>query len=117
MLRPIFLDQWPDDDAYSAEFDRAEVVLGVLAQDTVNMRIAAAVDGRGWGQSRWFGRSTWRAAHYHGNPIDDLQRELASEGASWGPLRGGLFGGDVDRAKEGLDKYSEVFAGISRHHF
>lgn len=117
VLRPLFLDQWPDEEAYDAEFDRAEVVLGVLAQDTVNIRIAAAVDGRGWGRSHWFGRSTWRAAHYHGNPIHDLERELASEGASWGPLRGELFGGDVDRAQEALNKYTEAFAEISRHRF
>lgn len=114
VLRPIFTDQWPDADAYSAEFDRAEVVLGVLAQDAVNVRIAAATDRRDWGRSRWFGRSTWRAAHYHGNPIEDLQHELATEGALWGPLRGELFGGDVDRAKQALEKYAETFAEISR---
>lgn len=114
VLRPIFRDQWPDDDAYGAEFDRAEVVLGVLAQDAVNVRIAASTDGRGWGRSRWFGRSTWRAAHSHGNPIDDLQHELATEGALWGPLRRELFGGDVDRAKAALAKYAETFADISQ---
>ncbi len=113
VLRPIFSDQWPDDDAYTAEFERAEVTLGVLAQDTVNLRLAASGE-RGWGRSRWFGRSTWRAAHYHGNPVDDLQHELATEGAMWGPLRGELFGGDVDRAKEALDKYAETFAEIAR---
>lgn len=117
VLRPIFLDQWPDDDAYAVEFDRAEVVLGVLAQDAVNVRIAAAIDGSGRGRSRWFGRSTWRAAHHHGSPIDDLQNELATEGALWGPLRRNLFGGEVDRAKEALDKYYETFAEISRQRF
>ena len=39
MLRPVFQDQLPDEDAYAAEFDRAEVTLGVLAQDAVNVRI------------------------------------------------------------------------------
>lgn len=79
MLRPVFNDQLPDDDGYGAEFDRAEVVLGVLAQDTVNVRIAAAPDGNRWGRSHWFGRSTWRANQFHGNPVDDLQNELATE--------------------------------------
>jgi hypothetical protein len=114
VLRPIFSDQWPEDDAYAAEFDRAEVLLGVLAEDAANVRIAAATDGRGWGHSRWLGRSTWRAAAHHGNPIEDLEHELATQGALWGPLGGELFGGDVDRAKAALDKYAEEFAQISR---
>jgi len=117
VLRPIFTDQWPDDDAYAAEFDRAEVVLGVLAQDAVNVRIAAATVGRGWGRSRWFGRSTWRAAHWHGNPVEDLQHELATEGALWGPLRSQLFGGDLSRAKAAVERYAETFAEISRQRF
>ncbi len=117
MLRPVFADQLPDDDGYGAEFDRAEVVLGVLAQDAVNVRIAATADGKGWGRSHWFGRSTWRAASYLGNPVDDLQHELASEGAMWGPLRSELFGGDVDRAKAALDSYAETFAKVANQRF
>ncbi len=114
-LRPIFLDQWPDDDAYQSEFDRTEVVLGVLAQDAVNVRLAATPEGRGWGRSRWFGRSTWRAANYHGNPVDDLQHDLATEGAMWGPLRGELFGGEVDRAQAALEQYAKTFAELARN--
>ncbi len=117
MLRPIFEDQLPGDDAYGAEFDRAEVVLGVLAQDAVNVRIAATAAGKGWGRSHWFGRSTWRAAHYHGNPVEDLQHELDSEGAMWAPLRGDLFGGELDRAKAALSSYAETFAEIARQRF
>ncbi|WP_409332945.1 hypothetical protein [Trujillonella humicola] len=117
MLRPVFKDQLPDDDAYGAEFDRAEVVLGVLAQDAVNVRIAASPDGGWGGRSHWFGRSTWRAAHDHGDPVYDLQHELATEGATWGPLRGELFGGEVDRAKAALDDYAEIFAKIASQRF
>ncbi len=32
----------------------------------------------------------------------------------WGPLRGELFGGDVDRAKAALDKYAAAFAELAR---
>ncbi|MFI8592758.1 toll/interleukin-1 receptor domain-containing protein [Dietzia maris] len=117
ILRPIFLDQWPDDDAYAAEFDRAEVLLGVLAQDAVNVRIANTADGRGWGRSRWFGRSTWRSVHSYGDPVEDLQHELATEGVLWGPLRAELFGGDLDRAKAAVDKYAETFAELARQRF
>jgi hypothetical protein len=116
VLRPIFSDQWPDDEAYTAEFDRAEVVLGVLAQDMVNVRLAAS-EGRSWDRSNWFGRSTWRAANFHGDPVADLQRELANEGSLWGPLQGGLFGGNADRAKLALDKYAETFVEIARRRF
>lgn len=117
VLRPTFADQWPDDDAFTAEFERAEVMLGVLAQDAVNLRLAATTDGRGWGRSRWFGRSTWRSAHNHGNPLEDLKHEIATEGSGWAPLRGGLFGGDIDRAEAALNTYEKHFAEQSRGRF
>ena len=114
MLRPVFQDQLPDEDAYAAEFDRAEVTLGVLAQDAVNVRIAAASDGRGWGRSHWFGRSTWRAAKYQRTAVDELRHEFAIDGERWGRLRGQLFGGDADRAKAALEMYAETFAELAR---
>jgi hypothetical protein len=43
-----------------------------------------------------------------------LQHEFATEGAMWGPLRGELFGGDLDRAKAASDKYAESFAHMAR---
>lgn len=109
LLRPIFEENLPDNDIYSADFDRMEVVLGVLAQDTASMNHRT-----GTARSRWFGRSTWRAAHYNGNPITDLRQELDSEGALWPPLRDGLFGGDADRAKTAIDSYAELFNELSR---
>lgn len=111
-LRPLFVDQWPDDDAYAIEFDRAEVVLGVLAQDAVNRRIAADPERGRWLQPRWFGRSTWRAANRRANPIGDLRYELETEGSSWGPLRAGLFGGGSDRAMAAIDAYEVHFTEI-----
>ncbi|MHC8423452.1 toll/interleukin-1 receptor domain-containing protein [Streptomyces sp. NB004] len=108
LLRPIFSDQWPDNDAYSAEFDRAEVVLGVLAQDAVNMRAAANPERRPWGRSHWFGRSTWRSQD-HGNPVADLLHEFETQGAQWGALKAGLFGGDEDRARAALEAYQTSF--------
>lgn len=115
-LQPIFSDQWHDENAYAADFDRAEVMLGLLDQDAVNRTIAAATDGRGnWFHAHWFGRSTWRAAHRQRNPLGDLQYELESEGESWRPLRAGLFGGDVKRAEAAVEKYAETFAEVSRN--
>lgn len=114
VLRQIFADQWPDDDAYDAEYDRAEAVLGVLAQDAVNVRAAANPEGRIFGRSHWYGRSTWRAAHSHGNPVADLVHEFQTQGAQWGPLKGGLFGGDEDRARTALEEYQKSFNDIVR---
>ncbi|WP_309136356.1 toll/interleukin-1 receptor domain-containing protein [Nocardioides campestrisoli] len=108
-LRPIFADQWPDEDAFASEFDRAEVFLGILGQDAVNARAAANPEARGWGRSHWFGRSTWRAGHGHGNAVEDVQHELATEGELWGPLRDNLFGGEASRAKTAADGYQENF--------
>lgn len=87
-LRPVFVDQWPDQDAFAAEFDRAEVMLGVLAQDAGDVRAAADSENRGWGRTHWFGRSTYRAARSQGNPVKDFQHELTTEGRLWGPLQG-----------------------------
>lgn len=112
MLRPIFEDQLADDNTYAEEFDRTEVMLGVLAQDAVNVRIASTPDGGWGGRSYWFGRSTWRRG-YGGNAVEDLQHELAIEGPRWGPLRAELFGGEVERANAAADKYAEVFVKMA----
>lgn len=109
VLRPIFADQLPDDDAYDSEFERAEVMLGVLAQDVINVRLAATAVGRGWVGTRWFGRSTWRSRHGHGNPIADLVHEYESQGSQWAPLKDGLFGGNEERAHAALEKYQTTF--------
>jgi hypothetical protein len=116
VLRPLFADQMPDDDSYDAEFDRAEVILGVLAQDVVNVqRAAAGGAGSYWGRSHWFGRSTWRAKRKIGSPVADLAHELAANGSSWAPLQANLFGGDQARAEAALEAYAANFAEVARH--
>jgi hypothetical protein len=115
VLRPIFSDQWPDDDAYDSEFERAEAVLGVLTQDVINVRLAATPEGRRWGRSRWYGRSTWRSSHGHGNPVADLVHDFETQGSQWGPLEGGLFGRDEERARAALEKYQTSFNELVSH--
>lgn len=110
ILRPLFLDQLPDQDAYDSEFDRAEVMLGLLSTDAIDVRIAASAEGHRWGSSRWFGRSMWRSVHSYGNPVSDFVHELSTQGAIWGPLRASLFGGDEDRARAALEKYGKHFS-------
>ncbi|MDF8263209.1 toll/interleukin-1 receptor domain-containing protein [Luteipulveratus flavus] len=118
VLRPVLADHLPDDDMYAAAFDRAEVMLGVLAQDAVNLRRASSNDGQIWGSSHWFGRSTWRSAHsFTASPVRDLQHELATQGGGWAPLSAGLFGEDPERAKTALDEYAEDFGKVARSRF
>ncbi|MFI2316682.1 hypothetical protein AMK17_33555 [Streptomyces sp. CB00072] len=116
VLRPIFSGQWPDEDAYNAEFDRAEAVLGTLAQDVVNVRATADPEGRSWARSHWYGRSTWRSRS-HGNAVADLVHELDTQGIQWGPLRGGLFGGNEGRARAALEAYQTSFNDIASRRF
>jgi len=115
VLRPVFADQLPDDDAYDEAFDRAEVFLGVLAQDLTNVRKSANPESRAWGRrSYWFGRSTHRNRYRDSTPIDDLLYELDTHGTQWGPVKAGLFGGQVDRARAALEEYKVKFNEVSR---
>jgi hypothetical protein len=117
VLRPLFIDQWPDQGSYDAEWDRAEAILGVLAQDAVNVRMSADPTGRAWGRSHWYGRSTYRAANHRGNAAEDLANEFSGQGSQWGPLQASLFGGDEERAKSALETYVKNFNEIARQRF
>jgi hypothetical protein len=114
VLRPLFIDQLPQQHAYDAEFDRAEVMLGLLSTDLVLARLSVATNDRMFGRSRWFGRSMWRSKHSYGNPIDDFSQELATQGEMWAPLRAALFGGSQERARAAMDKYRADFSEWSR---
>jgi hypothetical protein len=114
VLRPVFADQLPDDDAYDETFDRAEVFLGALAQDLANLRNAANPESRARGRSHWFGRSTHRNQYRDSTPMDDLLYELDTHGTQWGPVKAGMFGGDVDRARAALEEYKLKFIDVSR---
>lgn len=114
VLRPLFSDQWPEDEAFSSEFDRAEVALGIVSQDAATTRSSAFPDRPSWPRSRWFGRSMWRSRHNHGDPLADFEGELKSQGTQWPPLRAGLFGGEAARAQSAMDAYRETYQSMSR---
>jgi TIR domain len=113
IIRPAFDTQFPDDGDYDRGFDRAEVMLGIVGQDQAIVHAERSPDLGYLFRSRWFGRSTWRAYHGHGNPVEDIAEELASKGAAWEPVAAGLFGGSPERASESVSKYGEVFVDIS----
>jgi hypothetical protein len=116
-LRPVFVDQLPDHEMYDAEFDRAEVMLGLLSQDSANQRYAAEPSTHWRARSSWFGRSTWRSRHNYGNPVTDFEQELRSQGGAWSPLQANLFGADHARATQALDDYAAAFNEIGRSRF
>ena len=103
ILKPIFSDQFHDEDEYAVEFDRAEVFLGLLSVDCSIQMVEA--ESNSW-VPLWFGRSSWRAARgYAGDPVAEFDRQLSVEGAIWPPLRAGLFGADEARARTVMENY------------
>ena len=111
ILRPSFHDLFPDDENYSAQFDRAECMLGLISQDLANQRVVET--GQTWqDRSRWFGRSTWRVNHSF-NALTLITRDLARQQKGWPPLRAGLFGGDLARADAAVVAYTEAFDKVS----
>lgn len=116
LLWRLFRDQLADKDNYSSEFERAEVMVGLLTYDSANVRKGAKPQAY-ITPSYWFGRATWRSRHGHGNPVEDFATELASQGEQWGPLQGKLFGGDLERAKSATVAYSADFTEAARNRF
>ncbi|MEP9362732.1 hypothetical protein ABLE68_07185 [Nocardioides sp. CN2-186] len=100
---------------YDAEFDRAEVMLGVLSQDSATQQFGSNESSKWRARSSWFGRSTWRSGHGYSNPVKDFERELQAQGSSWKPLQGGLFGGDTVRSQEALTAYLTTFEEAARY--
>jgi len=118
ILGDVFADQVPDPVDFDDNFDRCEVMLGVLAQDIANQRYGSDENLRWRARSRWFGRSTWHAPTSNSiSPVEELSRALKSEGGNWAPLRALPFGGHEERAASALDAYSERFNEIAKQRF
>lgn len=114
LLKPVFIEQFPDEDTYVSAFDYAEAAIGIVNEDLGNARDSG--EGRPVRfRNRWFGRSTWRYAHRHGDPVEDLADEHATRGSAWGPLQVGLFGGAPTRATAAIERYRETFREIARN--
>jgi hypothetical protein len=105
-LRPAFNDQFRDDSTYETEFDKAEVILGLISQDIANVE-AGENGGAFLRRSQWFGRVMWRFRRF-GNPIDEIAEEKRSHGTAWQPLSEGLFDGDSARADRAISDYREI---------
>lgn len=110
ILRPMFDEQFPDDETYGTEFERAEVTLGIISQDQEFRRTGDDPALRTWVHSRWFGRSVWRSRRAYGaNPVAAIAEQQHADGAAWEPLKAGLFGGDPYRAATAIEAYAQDF--------
>lgn len=118
-LQPLFSEQFVDDYSYAAAFDRAEVMLGAITQDSANQHATAVSDSsRAWlMRSRWFGRSTYRYQRGDASPVIAYIQQLAEQGEHWAPIRSGLFGGQTARAQKALTAYSDDFDNARRNGF
>lgn len=114
VLWPLFEDLYPRNEAYDNDFDRAEVMLGLISQDQ-ELRESARGEILGFGpHSHWFGRSTWHSRYLRGNGVlEVIEQELLDDGQKWPPLRAGLFGGDQARAHAALKAYSSTFRELA----
>lgn len=108
-LRAHFGSQIPDDDDYADAWDRAEVMLGVLAEDAALQHHAATGAQFRQVRPRWVGRSTWRSRHAAESPLDRVSAEITRDGNGWPPLQAGCLGGDVGRAQTAVEVYRETF--------
>ena len=116
VLKPMFRDQFYDPEDFDLEFDRAEVLLGALATDFL-IQEANRQDRSRSRHTGWFGRATWRSRNRPSDPLANFRSELKTEGASWAPLRSGLFGSDPDRAHQAFEKYGETFQAVAARQF
>jgi hypothetical protein len=111
ILRPVFANQYLDDDAYDSAFDTAEVFLCVVSQFYVNRAFASNPD-RAWlnSQGHWFGRSTYRSEQRKSRALDDLEDEFTAQRGDWGPLKAGLFEGGVEMAEGAITATGKYFS-------
>ncbi len=112
VLHPLFADQWPDDDSWGTQFNRAEVFLGLLAEDAF-LRVPVAEGRRRYRRSHWIGRAADRMWGSDGGPVHDWAHEIERDGAAWAPLHAGLFGGEVDRATAAVSSYATAFDQVA----
>lgn len=101
MLSPLFATQFASDEDYADSFDRVEVLFDAITEDT-RSRV------KFYGGRNGYGRYTWRHKHVDA-PIEQVMlEELETAGSGWTPLLGGLFGGDVERAKSAMGTVVET---------
>ena len=93
-----YLPTAPD---YEEAFDRFEYMLGLVCADLRQERKAYGF----WGPVGSFG---WRHRHEpEKHNMVKVESEIAAAGDNWAPLRTGLFGGSLERAREIKTKFDQ----------
>jgi hypothetical protein len=92
--------------AYEAVFDEYEVLMALTRSD-----LGVERDRASWGP---IGRFGWKYDNRRvsEDPLKLLLSKARTEGASWGPLRAGLFGGDVERFNKVAAEYEKRIATL-----
>jgi hypothetical protein len=107
VLRNPLREYVPADDDYQNAFDRFEYLLGIVHAD---------LNKRQWENGWWgpVGRFRWRGQHFRESQIrHKMGKEIEQDGGDWAPVKQGLFGGDIDRAKEAKTRYDTFLTCIN----
>lgn len=104
LRRPLYR-YLPDDEVYDLRFDEFEYLLALafLDLDKIYGMIAPSAPP---------GRFTFQCRHDHNKTsiVFAAERDLQEQQENWPPLKAGLFGGKVERAKELQTMLLEVIA-------
>ncbi|MGW3888327.1 toll/interleukin-1 receptor domain-containing protein [Micromonospora chokoriensis] len=100
LLKGYFSELLPDEEEFVEKFDELEVLFGVIAADASLEARAKNVHGV---DGPWVGSFSWR--HSLQRPELEMDKEFEERGSQWPPLKGGLFGGSVDRAHKAFEAF------------
>jgi hypothetical protein len=99
-LRTPLREFLPSDVEYQTAFDRFEYLFGLVYADMNRKQVR---DGAWWGPVGCF---AWRRHVFGGErAIEAIKEEIETEGANWGPLKAGLFGGSLEQVKAAKEKF------------
>jgi hypothetical protein len=98
-LRPLVADVVPDEAQFARLFDRFEFLLGLVYLDVT--KTAWAPTGR-------------YVIDQYGGADQVVEAEIKADGASWAPLKAGLFGGSLERLEEALERSRKVIEAARR---
>jgi hypothetical protein len=107
VLRPALREYLPADDDYDAMFDRFEYLVALVHAHATQLE---GRTGSWWGPC---GRFLWRRSYARNANIPDIiDAEIKTEGAKWGPLAAGLFGGSLEQAQTAKTKFDTFMKTI-----
>jgi hypothetical protein len=98
-LREALREYLPRDEDYQEAFDRFEYLLGLVNADLERREFEDCWEGP-------YGCFAWQGRDFPESQImQRIGKELAAEGADWGPLKGGLFNSSLEQAKTAKAKF------------